>query len=66
MSCAGVDLQHDLVIDALFGLAVEALFTLGVAVDGGLHGALEENLVDHLGDRGPAALLALLLEMRRR
>jgi hypothetical protein len=32
MSCAGVDLQHDLVIDALFGLAVEALFTLGIAV----------------------------------
>jgi hypothetical protein len=47
----------------LFGLAVEALFMLGVAADGGLHGALEEDLVDLLGDRGPAALL---LEMWRR
>jgi hypothetical protein len=51
---AGVDLQH--------GLVVEALFAFGVITDGGLHGTLEEDLVDLLDGRGLAAFLVLLLE----
>jgi hypothetical protein len=58
-------LQFSLIVDALFGLAVEAT-VLGLAIDarvnGDLYGTLEEDMVDLLGGPGVVDLLVLRLE----